>query len=56
MKVQASITVKHGMTVAELNKALTVVPETAQVSISTYRADRPGESSYSTMTFSWDIQ
>lgn len=55
MNVKASVTVNHGMTAEELKKALEVVPDDAKIAISTYRADRPGESSYSTITFNWVI-
>lgn len=56
MRVQASITVNHGMTVSEFNKALAVVPDDAKISINTYRGDRPGETSCSTITFSWELK
>lgn len=56
MNVTASITVDDGMTVEELRKTLDSVPGGAKISITSYNGDRPGESSYSTMEFRWDIK
>lgn len=54
MNVQASISVSHGTTVADLKKAFESVPDEAKVSIATFKGDQR-EPSYSTITFRWNI-
>ena len=54
MKMQASVTLTHGTTVAELNEALAEIPDDATITVKSYHADRPGETSYSTISFSWE--
>jgi len=55
MNVQATINLKHNSTVRELKEAMEKVPDTARITIRHYTGDRPGESSYSTITFTWSI-
>lgn len=55
MQVTATATLKYNTTVAELNEVLSQVPDHAKVSVRSYTGDRPGESSYSTLTFTWEL-
>lgn len=56
MRVQATVNLKHTSTVAELKDLLTEVPDHATIAVRSYVADRPGELSSSTITFTWDTR
>ena len=55
VRVSASVTVKHDTTKGQLELATANIPDDARISMSAYVADRPGESSYSTITYTWTI-
>ena len=55
MQVTATATIKYDTTVSELREVLSQVPANAKVAVKSYVGDRPGESSYSTLTFTWEL-
>jgi hypothetical protein len=55
MRVQATINLNSTTRVTDLKRVLEKIPDEAKISVSSYRGGRPGESGYSTMTFSWEI-
>ena len=51
----ATVNLTGTMTVGDLIKAIEKIPEDAKFSIDTFRGDRPGETSYSKVTFRWNV-
>ena len=54
MDMRASIDLPHGITKAELIKAIEAIPDDAKVSVRSYAGDRPWESGTQTMSFNWE--
>lgn len=55
VSVSATVNVSHNTTKEQFELATANIPANATMSIYTYKADRPGESSYSKITYTWTI-
>ena len=53
MSQSAQVTILHGMSAGELREVLSEVPDNATLSVNSVEGDRPWESGYHTLSFSW---